>query len=645
MRNLILFLISIVWLESCHPFHENSSNWYVASPDGNLQVEITLDSLKAPIYSVFLKGDVVVQPSRLGIALSDESYSFIEDLEYAESTEKEVQDEYIAVSGKRRHCSYHANERTIVFRNACGKLMGLIFQVSNHGVAFRYKLNNQIESTVDSETSEFNLPEKSMAWIQRYRHMGNDYEMTYTQRLLDTMNLPAYYLPGLFETPQKIWVFISDASVNGDYAACQLSHIGSGKLAIKFPDQTYDWEEGRHHPWFKIVYEESAKIQVPANLLTPWRAMIISDDLGDIVESNLIEDLSEPSRITDQGWIEPGVAVFPWWGYSLANDDPDMLKDYIDLAAEMNWRYIEFDIGLMGNNGGYAAGYWRNIEYIPEVIDYARAKDIKVYGWDERRNLDTREKRDGIFSKYCDWGVAGIKMDFVNSDKQEAMKWYEEATSHAAEYHLLVSFHGAITPRGLRRTFPNIMTYEGVRGAEYYKWPDNDPTPEHNCSLPYTRNVSGPMDYTPTSFSTPRRTSTYAHELALPFIFESGWICMADKPEEFRRCPAKDLLQNLHAAWDDIRFIDGYPGEYCCLARRKGDDWFVAAINADMDRQIEIPFNFLPGNNYRAKLYTDDGRDGLRIGDLNISNNSIEKFDLVKNGGFVIHLAAINSTH
>ncbi|MEE9461662.1 MAG: glycoside hydrolase family 97 C-terminal domain-containing protein, partial [Bacteroidales bacterium] len=139
-------------------------------------------------------------------------------------------------------------------------------------------------------------------------------------------------------------------------------------------------------------------------------------------------------------------------------------------------------------------------------------------------------------------------------------------------------------------------------------------------------------------FSTLRRTTTYAHELALPFVFESGWICMADTPEEFRNCPAKDLLQNLHAAWDDIRFIDGYPGEYCCLARKKGVDWFIAAINSDTGRQIEIDFNFLSGESYQAKLYTDDGEDSVEIWDLNISDNSLEQFDLSENGGFIIHL-------
>jgi alpha-glucosidase len=638
MKNLVLFNIFVLLLVSCKPSHNESNTWYVASPDGNLQVEITLDSSGAAVYSVFLNGEMVVQQSSLGIALSVESYSFLKDLDFAEASEKEVHDDYIAVSGKRKHCTYHAIEKTLTFRNTSGEFMEVIFQVSNHGVAFRYKLNNQMAAKVDSEISEFNLPKESLAWIQQFKGFWNDYEMVYTKRLLDTMKLPAYYIPGLFQTPGKQWIFISDASVNGDYAACQLSHKGSGKLAIRLPDQTYDWEVGGHHPWFKIVYDEPVEIQAPASLLTPWRVMIISENLGDIVESNLVENLSIPSKISDHSWIEPGVAVFPWWGNSTANDEPDILKDYIDLAAEMNWEYLEFDIGLIGNNGGYAAAYWKEIDYIPEVIDYATSKDIKVYGWDERRYLNTREKRDDIFTKYREWGVAGIKMDFVNSDKQEAMKWYDEAISHAAEYELLVSIHGAITPRGLRRTFPNIMTYEGVRGAEHYKWVQDDPTPEHNCTLPFTRNIGGPMDYTPTSFSTPRRTTTYAHELALPFVFESGWICMADTPEEFLNCPAKYLLQNLHAAWDDIHFIDGYPGEYCCLARRKGDEWFVAAINSDTGRQIEIDFNFLSGESYQAKLYSDDGEDSVEIWDLNISDNSLEKFDLAENGGFIIHL-------
>ena len=628
--------IILISLFSC----DSQEKWTLKSPDGSLKVTLSLDTINAIQYAVYLDREMVVQPSKLGISLAGKKYSFLQDLKFAGQSDQVIHDEFIAVAGKRKHNAYHANEKTITFNNSSGNRLDVIFRVSNHEVSFRYQLYNQKADLVESEVSEFVLPANSLAWIQQFKGVWNDHEMYYTKRLLDTMELPAYYIPGLFQTPGNHWLFISDADVTGDYAACQLEHKGNGRLAVRFPDQRYDIPKGLEGSWYSLVHDESADIQVPPIMKTPWRAMIISDDLGDIVESNILEHLSTPSEIDDQGWIEPGVAVFPWWGNSTANDDPEILRDYVDLAAEMNWEYIEFDIGLIGNNGGYAANFWRDIKYIPGVIEYATSKGIKVYGWDERRFLDTPEERDDIFSTYSDWGVAGIKMDYINSDKQEAMKWYEEATAHAAEYKLLVSFHGAITPRGLRRTFPNIMTYEGVRGAEYYKfaWDNDIPTPEHNCTLPFTRNVSGPMDYTPTSFSTPRRTSTYAHELALSFVYESGWICMADKPEEFRSCPARELLQNLHAAWDDIRFIDGYPGEYCCLARRKGDQWFVAGINSGTVRQLEIDMQFAGENDFTGMIYNDDGKDGLAINSITVSGTDPLIINLVQNGGFVIHL-------
>ena len=645
IRFRYLILASIVFISySCSTIKEDNL-WKVFSPDGSIKVAITLDSMGTPVYSVFLNGKLIVFPSKLGIGLEEEALMFTKSLSFIEEKDSEIHDSYTSRTGKRSSHSYHAKEKTLTFNNESGNIIDIIFQISNNGVAFRYQLYNDTKSTVNLETSEFCLSEESLSWIQGFKSPFNDYEMFYTKRQLDTMQLPEYYMPSLFQTPENTWIIISDASVNGNYAACQLVHTGKGRIAIKFPDQYFKIEEWMKGFWYEITNNESLKIKASRNLLTPWRVMIISDNLEHIVESALIENLSSPSVIDDQSWIEPGVAVFPWWGNSTANDEPEILKDYIDLANEMNWKYLEFDIGLLSNNGGYAAEFWRNIDYIPEIIDYATSRGIKVYGWDERRNLDTPEKRDDIFGKYREWGVAGIKMDFINSDKQEAMKWYDEATSQAAEYNLLVSFHGAITPRGLQRTFPNIMTYEGVRGAEYYKFAaDNEiPDPVHNCTLPFTRNISGPMDYTPTTFSTPRRKSTYAHELALPFIFESGWICMADKPEEFRKCPAKELLQNLHAAWDDIHFIDGYPGEFCCLARRKGEDWFIAAINSEISREIEINFKFLSENNYDATIYTDDGKDGLLINDFFVLKSNAMTFSLARNGGFVIHIIPVRN--
>ncbi|MFW5759314.1 MAG: glycoside hydrolase family 97 catalytic domain-containing protein [Bacteroidota bacterium] len=607
------------------------------SPDSAIRVSVYMDSAGTPFYRVFYNDDKVIGQSQLGIALKDSLYHFSSNLKIVSVSDSAFSTSYTTTTGKRLEHEYQANQTNIQLENEFGNKMDIVFQLSEQGVAFRYQLYNS-KSYVLNETSEFNLAESSLVWIQEFNNYSNDYENFYIKRLVDTMSKPAYYIPALARTPDSLWVFVSDADIDSQYVAAQLIHKGEGRLAIHLPDQTI--ENPSKGEWEVYVSKEPVEIIAYPDMQTPWRFMIIGEGLANIVESDLITSLNDPSKIEDGDWIQPGVVTFPWWGNSLANDDPQVMKEYIDFAAEMDWDYVEFDIGLIGNNGGLAANFWRDIDYIPEVIEYAKNKGIKVIGWDERRNLDTPEKRDDIFSIYKEWGVAGIKLDFVNSDKQPAMKWYEEVTAHAAKYNLMVSFHGSITPRGLRRTYPSIMTYEGVRGAEYYKfgYKPNMPTPIHNVTLPFTRNISGPMDYTPVSFSAKDRKTTYAHEMALPFVFESGWVCMADKPEEFRKSPAKELFKNLPAAWDEIHFIDGYPGEFCCLARRKGNNWYIAAINAGGDRSVTIDFEFIGSGDYFGKIYKDNKQDSVEIEEVNIPHDSPMVFDLPENGGFVIQL-------
>ncbi|MCK5368521.1 MAG: glycoside hydrolase family 97 catalytic domain-containing protein [Cyclobacteriaceae bacterium] len=641
MRTKIPFtsFLFLLYLVACTPFSDPQNSWEVFSPDRSIKVLMELDSSNTLFYSVDLEGSRIIQPSVLGISLMNEKLDFHDHLSFVSVKDTMISETYTLPTGKKSSYSNHAAEKKITFRNESGSLLNVVFRVYNDGLGFKYMLSNSHPDTIKIETSYFNLPPSSNVWIQKYTP---DYENFYTRRRLDTMNMDAYALPALIETPDQKWVLISDAAVFGNYAAAQLTREDE-LLKVHLPDQDHWRENPIPGTWEEIAANERKEILVEPNAETPWRAIIIGKDLNAIVESTMIENLNPPSELGDISWIKPGIAVFPWWGNSEANDNPEILKAYIDLASEMNWDYLEFDIGLLGNKGGYAINYWRDVDYIPEIISYASEKGIGVYGWDERKFLDTPEKRDDIFSKYADWGIKGIKMDFLNSDKQEAMQFREEATRHAAAYKLLVSYHGEITPRGARRTFPNLMTQEGVRGAEYYKFAPDDgiPTPVHNCTLPFTRNVVGPMDYTPTSFSTPRRTTSYVHELALPLIYESGWVCMADKPEEFLNSPAKDLLQNLHASWDDIHFIAGYPGEYCCLARRKGDDWYVAAINAGDKRQIEIDFTFLDDSAYEAKLYTDEN-GSVKIKNFEIHSITSQSFIIEKDGGLVIWLRKNN---
>jgi len=263
-----------------------------------------------------------------------------------------------------------------------------------------------------------------------------------------------------------------------------------------------------------------------------------------------------------------------------------------------------------------------------------------VYGWDERRNLNTPEKRAFIYEKYKELGVDGIKIDFVNSFTQKACDFRQACLSDAARHRLLVSFHGEYTPRGERRTYPNLMTQEGIKGSEYYLFArDNDtPTPQHNATIPYTRNVAGPMDYTPTAYSMPRRITTYTHETALPFVYESGWTVMCDKPEYYLNSPARHVLQEIEAAWDETRYLAGYPGEYIVIARRKGQKWTIGAINAGAARTVTISLDF-SGGNYKSLLLCEDDKTDPRnqctVRTVSIENEKTLTFEMAENGGFV----------
>ena len=504
MRKLSLLLISITLL-NCNKSEKTLS---FKSPDSNVKVLVSLmkgDENSALIYSVILDNDTVIKWSEIGISLGSKEQDFSKGLKIISEKDSVISESYLNVSGKKKVCNVKANQKTICIINKFGKRADFVFRVSDDAVAFRYELFNASEDTVSAEKSIFNLGRNAEGWVAKY---SCDYEQFYSHRLVDTMNLPEYLLPAIFKTSGGEWVYIHEASVYGNYGACAITHIGDGALQIRLPDKKYWWKSPQLGTWEEIADKDLRKIIASPNLQTPWSVIILSKNLAKIVESTTIEDLNPTCELSDISWLKPGVAVFPWWGNVEANDKPAVLKSYIDMAKEMNWKYLEFDIGLLGNKGGYAINFWRNVKYIPEIIKYANSKGIEIYGWDERKFLNTPEKRADIFGTYKELGVKGIKIDFLNSDKQDCMEFREDALRDAAKYNLLVSFHGDITPRGMRRRFPNLMTQEGVKGSEYYLFATDDeiPNPVHNCTLPFTRNIAGPMDYTPVAFSTPRRT-------------------------------------------------------------------------------------------------------------------------------------------
>ncbi|MBT8045510.1 MAG: glycoside hydrolase family 97 protein, partial [Verrucomicrobiae bacterium] len=521
----------------------------VQSPDGALSVDVGLTDSGSGHFSVSLNGEAVVENSPLGIRLEESEFDFTTGLKAIKVRQRRIDERYTMLVGKRLERRDHCTESVHSFQNPAGERVDIVFRVYNDAVAFSYRVHNEGKTKVEQETSGFHFKSVENTWSMTHRE--ND-EVWYLKKPVGAaLEKSSLSFPVLVETKSKKWALISESNVS-NYPLSSGRFKGN-QIAYEFPNP------------------DTAVNRVGPDFVSPWRVMILGDQLATIVESCVIDHLAPPTRMKDLSWIEPGITSFPWWGDKLANSSPDTLKKYMDLSAEMNWRFIEFDIALIGSPL-QAIDKWKTVDWIKDVVDYGLERGVLCYGWDDVKNLDTPEKRADIFSKYNEFGVRGIKVDFIDSYTQESRKMVEELIQDAAKYKLMVSFHGAQCPRGFARTYPHVITYEAVKGSEHYLF-NKRIDPRHNCTLPFTRNVLGSMDYTPVAFSTKLRRTTMAHELALSVVYESGWQALCDVPAAYLNSVAKDFLSQLENTWDETRFLDGYPGEYACIARRKGDKW------------------------------------------------------------------------
>lgn len=607
-RKLLHFALIILSGASC------ANNLTVESPDGNNRISLELDDKGSLFYSVHSHGAKAIDMSSMGMDIADSALDFNSGLKFVKAIRTKIDESYTLPTGKTSTYINKAVETDFIFRNKHDRLLHVTCRAYNDGVAFRYTVESPDGIMINKENTHFSLPPNTISWMMDYRP---DYENFYPERLLDTIGIRPLSYPALMKIDNRLWMLITEAAVY-DQPATHIIKTGKGNdLVIELPESQY---------------------AVPLKWESPWRTFITGNSLSTIVESVMVENLNPPSAITGLEWIEPGVAVFPWWGDFLANSYIDTLKMYVDLAAEMNWEWIEFDVSLVGSPLR-TSKLWETTEWLPEFTAYAGSKGIKVYGWDEISVLKEPEGRAHVFGRYLDLGIKGIKIDYIDSDEQYAMSFRKEAMEDAARMGLMVSFHGETLPRGQRRTYPNVMTLEAVRGAEYYLF-SVSPSPEHNCTLPFTRNVAGPMDYTPVTFSIRDenpRTTTYVHELALSVIFESGWLVMADRPKAYLDSPAKEFLKQLESTWDETRFLDGYPGKFACIARRKANKWFVAGINSGIERTVHIPLNFIGSGKYSIDIYEDkpdERMTNLRIRKETVTSGDILSVTMLANGGF-----------
>ena len=451
------------------------------------------------------------------------------------------------------------------------------FHVCDEGVAFRF-LGPEPETV-------FRIPEGTPRWLGR-----DGYESLFPR--VESASTGKWGYPALVEYGPELFGLIAEGSL-------ERGHCGSYLISSEGSD----------------AYVVSPADEKPAYTVSPWRVVQLGS-LASLVEKSLITDLTADCRLEDCSWIHPGVSSWIYWAYNHGSKDYTIVKDYIDLAAEMHWPYCLIDWEWPQMVGGT----------VEQAIDYAARKGVRVTLWynsgtswtgsgspqpeDRMRNPEAREKEMSWLESL---GVAGIKVDFFSPDSSEMINYYLDILEDAARHHLLVDFHGSTIPRGWQKTWPNLMSAEAVWGAEWY---NNVPffgqqAASHNATLPFTRGLMGPMDYTPGTFSDSQHPhfTTYAHELALPVLYQSSLQHMPDRPEVYRNLPqeVRSLLSGLPVVWDETRLLDGYPGHHVVMARRKGDCWYIAGINGT-DEPLRLSWTQqLPAGS--GTLFADGGED------------------------------------
>lgn len=625
MSSLKLFIVAYtaVLCVAGSPFADAAERWQVVSPNKEVSLSVQADQKsKGLTYVVSMKGKKTVATGDFGIDFVEPGFQFGSGLSFVGSRKSTINETYPMVSGKKSLHRNHANETILSFKNAARRTMDLVLRAYDDGVAFRYLVAGDGPITLAKELTNFRINKPVVGFLQKFRA---DYEAHYDETALGVKAPEEVAVPALFDVGNDSWVLLTEASVYGNFAGSRL--IPSGGIEDAFGLQV----EGKVNSYLP--------------LLSPWRTLIVTKGLNDLVSSVLVDNLNPASEVTDTSWIKPGRSTFAWWSDQDANASETKMKRFADFASEMGWEWLEFDTGLITEThpkNWLATDEWMKVKWVPEFVKYAADKGLKVYGWDHWLNLDTHEKRERMFSYFNKIGIKGVKIDFMDSDSQARYVWTDDAVRDCLKHKLMLSLHGATLPRGQRRRWPHIMSWEGVMGAEYYQaWSKVMPTPKHNATLPFTRNVVGPMDYTGATLSAKKKTTTVGHELALSVLFESGWQNLADSPESFRASVGKEFLKLTHAAWDEVRFVAGYPGKLAVLARRSGTDWFIAGVNGGAAQEVTLPLGFMKPGKYNVDLYTDDASGtNIVVKSTEIDTTKTLSLSLLANGGFVFRVAS-----
>ncbi len=636
------------------------------SPDGRIVVQFSIEHRASLAengsgqleYAVTFKGTPILDTSALGLALDDKE-PLGSHVRIAEARPSQGTDDYPLLFTKTSHAHDSYNSLSLDVAEDGNALtarkMTVEARAYNNGIAFRYVLPRGILTTqtrVREEETEFRFSQDDTAWLLTLPNYRSSYESEYVRYQLSALanqgGVSSSFLvglPALLHQPGSAWMSLMEADLEGNSSAYVNNPTGSWSghmLKVKLSPR---WDDAS----FAVI------ATLPHH--SAWRVLGIAETPGELVESNLQTDLSPVNRLQDTSWIKPGKASWNWWvdnvnAAGVGGDNQfttETMKYYVDFAAKAGFTNFFLDAGW--TEGGDITRMNGKVD-IPELVRYAAAKNVKVWIW--LYSTAVMKQMQEAFPLYEKWGVAGMKIDFINRDDQEGIQFFYDTARFAAAHHLMVDFHGCHTPWGMMRTYPNVMSYESVLGLEQNKAGRRD-TPDGRAVLAWTRLLAGPMDYTAGAFdnqteasfvarnTAPQAMGTRAQQLALYVVYENPVPMVSDSPQQYdgEAAQAFQFLKDVPTTWDETHVVGGEVGEYSAIARRHGTEWYLGSITNWTPREFAQPLGFLGKGTYTAQIY-QDGDDAasnpkhVRVRTERVTPASTLRVKLAPGGGLAV---------
>jgi alpha-glucosidase len=608
------------------------------------------------VYSVTFRGKAVLDQSALALELVGQP-ALGDKVQIVNVTPSNGSDDYSLLAGKvsKVHDEYNSVSLSTIETDGLHRSLNIEARAYNDGIAFRYVVPEQDalkEFRLKQEDTEFRISTDATTWALALPNYRSSYESEYvklpTTAFSNQGGVPSSVLIGmplLMHSPGTAWITLTEADLEGNSGMYVTNPSGN-------------W--AGHYFVSKLSPRlDDANVALTTTLPhhSAWRILIMADEPGRLMESNIVSDLNAPNRVKDTSWIHGGKASWNWWAGDIGPDGKAAyttknMEYYVDFAAQSGFPYMLLDAGwadrrdILKQRG--------NVD-VPELVRYAAAKHVKVWIW--LYSTSVMEQMKDAFPLFEKWGVAGVKIDFINRDDQDGIQFYYDVASLAAEHHLMVDFHGASKPWGIERTYPNVLSYEAVLGAENSKVARRD-SPVDRTVFPFTRMVAGPLDYTPGGFNnvtedefvgrdqSPMIMGTRAQQLALYVVFQTPFQMVSDSPQAYTNQPAFKFIRDVPTQWDRMHVINGEPGEFVTIARSHGNEWYLGSITNWTPRELHVPLSFLGSGRYRAEIYEDAADAGTHPKNVSIKQQTIHNGEeltlhLASGGGCAIRFVPV----